>query len=65
MTYFQILKKILKNFKAYTGNTKFYTLVFVLFITTILGSSEPFFSAKLVEYIEKYLKNSNFILAEI
>lgn len=65
MTYFEILKKILKNFKAYTGNTKFYTLVFVLFITTILGSSEPFFSAKLVEYIEKYLKNSNFILAEI
>jgi hypothetical protein len=57
MTYFEIFKKIISDFKQYIGNQKFYLMVFVLLLTTILGSSEPFFGAKMIEYIENFFQN--------
>lgn len=65
MTYFQILIRILKDFKDFTWNPKFYLMVFVLLLTTILGSSEPFFGAQLIKYIEWYFQNQTIIFDQI
>ena len=40
-------------------------MVFVLFLTTLLGSSEAFFGAKMIQYIEEYFLHQNVFLREI
>lgn len=56
MTYFDTLKKLLLDFKLYTWNIRFYWIIFVWVIVTLIASIEPFFAAKWIWYIEEYFK---------
>lgn len=56
MTYLQVLKRVLHDYKNFN---KFWYYMIVVFwiITTLLASIEPFFWAKWIEYIEKFIKD--------
>lgn len=58
MTYFEVLKRVLHDYKNFN---KFWYYMIVVFwiITTLLASIEPFFWAKGIEYIEKFIKDWN------
>lgn len=58
MTYFEVLKRVLHDYKNFN---KFWYYMIVVFwiITTLLASIEPFFWAKGIEYIEKFIKEWN------
>lgn len=65
MTYSETLKKLLNTFKKFIWNKKFYFLVFVWFITTIIARFEPLFAAKIISYIENFIKNWVFNTNEV
>ncbi|MDD5212810.1 MAG: ABC transporter ATP-binding protein [Candidatus Gracilibacteria bacterium] len=65
MTYAETLKKILESYKNFTGTRKFYFLVFVGLITTIIARFEPLFAAKIIAYIENFIKNGVFNTNEV
>lgn len=56
MTYFETLKKLLWDFKLFVWNFKFFYIIFVWVLATLLASLEPFFAAKWISYIEEYFK---------
>ncbi|MFA5916600.1 MAG: ABC transporter ATP-binding protein [Candidatus Gracilibacteria bacterium] len=56
MKYTQVLKKLLLDFKKYIGNINFYSIIFFGILSVIIGSSEPFFSAKAISFIENFIK---------
>lgn len=56
MTYFQTLKILLKWFKNYIWNFRFYLFISIWFFVTIIGSVEPFFISKAISYVENYSK---------
>lgn len=65
MTYAETLKKILESYKNFTWTRKFYFLVFVWLITTIIARFEPLFAAKIIAYIENFIKNWVFNTNEV
>jgi len=56
MTYTQVFKKLMLNFKNYIWNFKFYSFLIVWIISTIVWSTEPFFTSKAIFYIENFIK---------
>ncbi|MDD5769923.1 MAG: ABC transporter ATP-binding protein [Candidatus Gracilibacteria bacterium] len=65
MTYGQVLKTLILDFKKFIGNFKFYLIIVLSIIITISGSIEPFFASKAISYIENYLKNGNILINQI
>lgn len=65
MTNKEVLKTIISNFKKFIWTRKFYFLVFVWLSTTLIAWIEPIFAAKVIAYIENYVKNWNFNQNEI
>ena len=59
MTYFQVLKILLLDFKKYIWNINFYSIIFFWIITVIIWSSEPFFTSKAIYFIENFIKTWN------
>lgn len=56
MKYTQVLKKLLLDFKKYIWNINFYSIIFFWILSVIIWSSEPFFSAKAISFIENFIK---------
>lgn len=65
MSHKEILKKVLSNFKNFLGNKKFYFLIFICFLTTSIARFEPIFAAKIIWYIEDFIKNWTYNQNEI
>ncbi len=59
MTYLKVLKILLLDFKKYIWNINFYSIIFFWILSVIIGSSEPFFSAKAISFIENFIKTWN------
>ncbi len=59
MTYFQVLKILISDFKKYIWNLNFYSIIFFWILTVIIGSSEPFFTSKAIYFIENFIKTWN------
>lgn len=55
MTYLQVLKKIISDYKKFNSK-KFYLIIFFWILTTLLASIEPFFWANWIQYIENFIK---------
>lgn len=55
MTYLQVLKKIILDYKKFNSK-KFYLIIFFWILTTLLASIEPFFWANWIQYIENFIK---------
>lgn len=60
MTQKETLIKLIKSFKNHIWNIKFNFIVIIWLLTTILWAFEPFFSAKLIWFIEIYFKTGVF-----
>lgn len=58
MHYYNTLKKLLKKYKNYIWNYKFYTIFFVALIMILISSSEPFFTSKAVSFVEKFIQTN-------
>ncbi len=55
MSYIQVLKQLLKDFKKEIWNFKFYLTIIIWIVTVLIWSSEPFFTSKAISYIETYI----------
>lgn len=65
MTYLETLKKLLTSFKNFIWKKKFYFLIFVWILTTIIAWFEPLFAAKVIAYIENFVKTWTYNQNEI
>ncbi len=65
MTYSAILKKLLNTFKKFIWNKKFYFLIFIWILTTFTSWIEPIFAAKVIAYIENFVKTWTYNQNEI
>ncbi len=55
MSYIQVLKQLLKDFKKEIWNFKFYLTIIIWIVTVLIWSSEPFFTSKAISYNETYI----------
>lgn len=56
MTYFETLKKLIKDFRLFIWNIKFYSIFVVWFFASLILSFEPFFASKAISFVENYIK---------
>lgn len=65
MTYNEILRKMIGDFKLFLNNKKFYSIVFLSIFITFFWAIEPIFASKAILFLEKYLSWENIILKNI
>lgn len=57
MKYLNTLKTLLKDYKKNIWKLRYYSTLFIGLLAVIISSSEPFFTAKAISFIENYIKS--------
>ena len=57
MTYFQILKRLIWDFRNFVGKTKFILIITFWLITTFIAAIEPFFASNAIKILQQYIED--------
>ena len=57
MTYFQILKRLIWDFRNFLGKTKFIFIISFWLITTFIAAIEPFFASNAIKILQQYIED--------